>query len=127
MSTANSTPLQQIPPKWQATHDSESKFDNNDIVLYIIWSFVGFVLGVQVVAMISVVIWGTLDCCRTLFLQIKKLAYQLYFRKTDSNSNIDRVHYGPMELNDSIPLDQNKISHKGELSQEIAEDKSFTV
>ena len=81
---------------------SKSNFDDNEIVLFIIWSFVGVVLGIQIIAMTAVLIWATLDCCRTIAFRAKTLNRK-YFPKKGKVEVTKSDIYEPIFMNNTAP------------------------
>ena len=92
----------------------KSNFDDNEIVLFIIWSFVGVVLGIQIVAVTSVLIWAILDCCKVTSRSFNKLKMK-YFQKRENKVHIKPVIYEPI-LTSIVPQEPESIG-KLELDQ----------
>ena len=75
-----------------------------DIVMYIIWSFIGAIIGLQVTAIISIIIWATLDFAKNMSQQIKKLCKLYRHISKQPNKPLIVTDRDPSKFHSTITL-----------------------
>ena len=93
---------EQVPAWDESAHKSDQDFDQNGLVMIVVWGLVGFILGLNITAIISIFAWSVIDTFKKIYLQIQTLRHRYSAMNKSNLISESEAQKGPMEMENTF-------------------------
>ena len=93
---------EQVPAGHEIAHKSDQDFDQNDLVMIVVWGLVGFILGLNITAIIAIFAWSVIDTFKKIYLQIQILRHRYSVMNKSNPISESEAQKEPMQMENTF-------------------------